>query len=122
MRSRLRQAEEAMGDVNYVICAVSQMTMNMELVAGNPARAESVGRASCAYLEQRGLTSYLSIDVAYLAEALIAQGKLDEAEAAIARGATLVVPSDIDALYWQARARAGLARARRPRTSRGVGA
>jgi DNA-binding SARP family transcriptional activator/tetratricopeptide (TPR) repeat protein len=84
----------------------------LELLADNPTRAEAITRKSCADLERRELYSYLASELPLLAEALIAQGRLDEADAALRRGEPLVVATDLDAKHGQARARAGLELAR----------
>ena len=84
----------------------------MELLAGNPARTEALGRQSCDDVERRGLSAYLASEVVPLTEALIAQGKLDEAEAQALRSEAVVYGSDLDALHGRARARAELHLAR----------
>jgi DNA-binding SARP family transcriptional activator/tetratricopeptide (TPR) repeat protein len=85
---------------------------SIELLAGNMQRAEALLRTDCDEFERLGQSSYLASKLPYLAEALIGQGRLDEAEAELVRGEAVVVPTDIDAQYGQARTRALLHLAR----------
>jgi tetratricopeptide (TPR) repeat protein len=113
MRALLAQADaEAVGLENEWDMCSSQPSARMELLAGNPARAEAIARKSCVDLERRGLAAYLSSDLYLLADALIAQGRLDEAGAELDRGAAIVVDSDLDAHAGQSRARAQVQLAR----------
>jgi DNA-binding SARP family transcriptional activator len=84
----------------------------IELLAGNAARAEANVRRACEELERRGLGAYLTTDLYYLADTLIALGRLDDADAALRRGAALLVETDVDAQHGQARSRARLELAR----------
>jgi tetratricopeptide (TPR) repeat protein len=84
----------------------------LELDAGNPVRAEEMARASCAALETQGFVRYLSSELMFLVDALIAQGKLDEALIHLERAAPMAAPDDADALLRQARSRALLELAR----------
>jgi DNA-binding SARP family transcriptional activator len=111
MRTLFGQAE-AIGDEEFSSCVLSQVAMSLELLAGNPVRAEAIGRQSTADLERRGLLSYFASDIPYLVEALVELGRLDEAEYELSRGEAVVVGHDWDALHGQARARARLHLAR----------
>jgi tetratricopeptide (TPR) repeat protein len=85
---------------------------HLETIAGNYARAEEAGRLAVADLERQGLIRYLSSELMLLADALILQGKLDEAEFHIDRAAPMAAPDDADALLRQARSRGRLEFAR----------
>ena len=81
----------------------------LELRAGNALRAEEVARELCGSLQSQGLVRYLSSERTRLADALIAQGRLDEARTEVEQAAAVTAPGDIDALFHQARSRARLA-------------
>jgi tetratricopeptide (TPR) repeat protein len=85
---------------------------HLETLAGNYARAEESARRAVADLERQGLVRYLSSELMLLADALIFQGKLEEAEFHIDRSAPMAAPDDADALLRQARSRGRLEFAR----------
>jgi tetratricopeptide (TPR) repeat protein len=93
---------------SYLAAAGAQL----ELLAGNPQRAEELARVAVADLESQGLVRYLSSEACFLVDALIAQGKLEEAEALLERAKPWAAPDDADALMRQARSRARLEFAR----------
>ena len=111
-RARMAEARAAAGPSLDCESFDNVTAARLELAAGNPARAEAVMRLECEDLERRGLTTYLSSSIVYLVEALIAQGRLDEAEAELDRVRPFLVETDIDAYHGQARARAALHLAR----------
>jgi ATP/maltotriose-dependent transcriptional regulator MalT len=84
----------------------------IETLAGNHRRAEDFGRENVAILEEQGLVRYLSSEACFLIDALIAQGKLEEAEALLERARPWAAEDDADALMRQARSRARLEFAR----------
>jgi DNA-binding SARP family transcriptional activator len=112
MRVLIREAAEVLDDQEFLSGSAAGHTMRLELLAGNPARAELIARRSCDDLERRGLSSYLASEVVPFVEALIAQGKLDEAEVQLRRGEAVLVETDLDARHGQARAGAALHLAR----------
>lgn len=79
-----------------------------EYMAGNFQRAEEMARADVVNLEAQGLVRYLSSELMFLVDALIAQGKLDEAAMHLERAAPLAAPDDVDALLRQVRSHARL--------------
>jgi hypothetical protein len=81
-------------------------------LAGNAQRAEELARVGVADLESQGLIRYLSSEICFLVDALILQGKLEEAEAQLERAKPWAAPDDYDALLRQARSRARLELAR----------
>jgi ATP/maltotriose-dependent transcriptional regulator MalT len=84
----------------------------LELHARNPHRAEELARGDCAELESQGMVRYLSSELCFLVDALIAQGRLEEAAVQLERAAPMAAPDDADALQRQARSRARLEFAR----------
>ena len=91
---------------------VASISAASELLAGNPQRAEEHARVGVADLEAQGLVRYLSSEICGLIDALIAQGKLEEAEALLERAKPWAAPDDADAVMRQARSRARLEAAR----------
>jgi tetratricopeptide (TPR) repeat protein len=83
-----------------------------EYLSGNFRRAEELARADNVNLEAQGLVRYMSSELTFLVDALIAQGKLEEAGVQLERAAPLAAPDDVDALLRQARSRARLEFAR----------
>lgn len=84
----------------------------VELLAQNWRRAEELGRELSAYYRDSGLVAYLASEQTFLVDALIAQGRLDEAGELLAEAAPYALADDVDALFRQARSRARLALAR----------
>lgn len=84
----------------------------IETLCHNYRRAEEFGRAGIAVLEEQGLVRYLSSEACFLVDALIPQGKLEEAEALLDRARPWAAEDDADALLRQARSRARLEFAR----------
>jgi DNA-binding SARP family transcriptional activator len=92
----------------YIYSAGAQV----ETYARNWLRAEELARADVADLESHGLARYLSSELMFLVDALIAQGRLEEAAVHLERAAPLAADDDADALFRQARSRARLELAR----------
>lgn len=88
----------------YVFSTISRT----EYMAGNFRRAEEMARADNVNLEAQGLVRYMSSELTFLVDALIAQGKLDEAAIQLERANPLAAPDDVDALLRQARSRSRL--------------
>jgi tetratricopeptide (TPR) repeat protein len=84
----------------------------IEYMVGNFRRAEEFARASNLQLESQGLVRFMSSELMFLVDALIAQGKLDEAIAQLDKAAPMAAPDDVDALLRQARSHARLEFAR----------
>ena len=78
-----------------------------ELIAGDPAAAEHYFREGYEAFRAMGERGYLSSVAGWLAEAVLAQGRLDEAQELTEEAQTATVPGDIDA---QARWRVSRAR------------
>ncbi|HEX7267759.1 MAG TPA: AAA family ATPase, partial [Streptosporangiaceae bacterium] len=75
----------------------------MELIAGDPAAAERYLREGYEAFRAMGERGYLSSVAGSLAEALYAQGRLDEAQQLTEEAQAATVPGDIDAqVRWRA--------------------
>jgi DNA-binding SARP family transcriptional activator len=73
----------------------SQEATLLELLAGDPAAAAARAEEGCRFLEAAGERSLLSTGACYLAEALYALDRLDEAEAWVAKGVELGATDDV---------------------------
>ena len=97
----------------------------LELLAGDPVAAEREAATACDGLEASGEKGFLSTMATLLAEALYAQGRLDEAEAAVERSREAATSDDFNAqAAWRASQAKILARrgaARRGRAARAGG-
>ena len=69
----------------------------MELIAGDPAAAERYLREGYEAFRAMGERGYLSSVAGWLAEALYAQGRLDEAQKLTEEAQAAATPGDIDA-------------------------
>jgi tetratricopeptide (TPR) repeat protein len=91
--------------------AAGQDTAWVELLAGDPVAAECSLRAGYGKLEEMGETNVLSTSAAYLAQALLAQGRDAEAERFAQRSNELAAADDLlTQVMWrgvQARVLAG---------------
>ena len=75
----------------------------LELLAGDPVAAEREAAWACDGLEAAGEKGFLSTMATLLAEALYAQGRLDEAEAAVQRSREVATSDDFNAqAAWRA--------------------
>jgi tetratricopeptide (TPR) repeat protein len=72
-------------------------TAPLELLAGDPVASEREAAAACDGLEAAGENGFLSTMAAMLADALYAQGRLDEAEAAVQRSRESATSDDFNA-------------------------
>jgi len=74
---------------------MSQTSVEVELLAGDPAAGVEFGEAGCRLLEQIGEKSYLSTSAGMLAQALYRLDRLDEADAWASRSAELGASDDV---------------------------
>jgi len=74
---------------------MSQTSVEVELLAGNPAAAVEFGEEGCRLLEQIGEKSYLSTSAGMLAQALHRLDRLAEADAWASRSAELGASDDV---------------------------
>jgi DNA-binding SARP family transcriptional activator len=86
--------------------------VRIEWLAGNVHRTEEFARRLVTQYEAEGFTGYLSSEMTFLIDPLIAQGRLDEAAALLERAAPWATPDDVDAHFRQARSKARLELAR----------
>jgi tetratricopeptide (TPR) repeat protein len=92
----------------------SQEATLLELLAGDPAAAAARAEEGCRMLEEAGERSLLSTGACYLAEALYALDRLEEAEAWATKGLELGATGDVTTQLLSRRVRAKiLARSRR---------
>jgi class 3 adenylate cyclase/tetratricopeptide (TPR) repeat protein len=70
-------------------------SVQLELLAGNPARAVELGTEGCRLLDELGERGWLSTAAAELAQALCALGRLDEAETWARRSRELGASDDL---------------------------
>jgi class 3 adenylate cyclase/tetratricopeptide (TPR) repeat protein len=78
-------------------------TAPLELLAGDPVAAEREAATACDGLEAAGEKGWLSTMATMLADALYAQGRLDEAEAAVQRSREAATSDDFNAqAAWRA--------------------
>jgi class 3 adenylate cyclase/DNA-binding winged helix-turn-helix (wHTH) protein len=119
MQGRIAGARELLANGNAVFeelgltlsSAAGQDTAWVELLAGDPVAAECSLRAGYGKLEEMGETNVLSTSAAYLAQALLAQGRDAEAERFAQRSNELAAADDLlTQVMWrgvQARVLAG---------------
>jgi class 3 adenylate cyclase/tetratricopeptide (TPR) repeat protein len=90
-----------------LVAAATQAAGRLELLAGDPAAAERELRAGYDALKAMGESGHLSTSAALLAEAVLAQGRLDEADRLAAESSGLAAEDDrISQVLWRsARAR-----------------
>ncbi len=75
--------------------AISHAVAIVELLAGDPAAAEKSLRSGYEALEEMGERAYLSTTAAYLAQAIVAQGRHEEAEQLTERSEKLSANCDL---------------------------
>jgi tetratricopeptide (TPR) repeat protein len=94
--------------------ATAQVGVELELLAGHPAAAATLGEEGCRLLEQAGERSFLSTALGYLAQALYALGDLEAAENRASSAAVLGASDDAltQTLSRQVRAKVLAARGR----------
>ncbi len=115
-RATLAEARAALADRGGGIglATLTAMTsVDVELLAGDPAAAVGFGEEGCRLLDELGEKSYLSTAAGRLGQALYAVDKLEEAEAWAGRAAALGASDDVyTQMLWRqvrakVRARAG---------------
>jgi DNA-binding SARP family transcriptional activator len=84
----------------------------VEVLAENWVRAEDLARQLSDSYRREGLMAYFSSEAMFLADVLVAQGRLDEAEELLEEAALWAADDDVDAQFRQARTRARLELAR----------
>jgi tetratricopeptide (TPR) repeat protein len=77
--------------------ALAFFTGPLEMLAGDPAAAERELRPACEFLQDRGEQGWLSTLAGFLAEALYAQGRIDEARVWVSVGREAATSDDYDA-------------------------
>jgi class 3 adenylate cyclase/tetratricopeptide (TPR) repeat protein len=98
-RSAYRRAQQILGDLGLRVLA-SSTSLNsgpVEMLAGDPAAAERELRRDRGLLEGMGDRYFLPCVIAYLAQAVLAQGRVAEAEELALRSAELSAADDIEA-------------------------
>jgi len=91
-----RGAQVALGLTSF------EGALQTELLAGDPAAAIEVGEEGCALLEELGQTALLSTAVGWLAQALYAAGRLDEADTCARRAEELGASDDeMTKMLWR---------------------
>lgn len=104
-RSLLSDSRAQLADRGSIIplaLATGHTSVEVELLAGDPAAAVELGVEGCRLLEQAGEQGWLSTAVGYLAEALYQLGRLDEADEAAGRAAELGASDDaITQMLWR---------------------
>ena len=80
LMSESHNALEERGELLGLGSNLAQMTVLLELLAGDPAAAAAVGERGCRILEEGGERAWLSTGACFYAEALYELGRLDEAD------------------------------------------
>jgi tetratricopeptide (TPR) repeat protein len=102
----LRREHAERGGTLLLGAWASQESARLELLAGNPAAAAALAEEGCQLLEQAGARSLLSTGVCYLAQALYALDRLDEAQACATKAAELGGSDDVVTQILSRRVRA----------------
>jgi len=98
----LRSELAERGQVRVISLVTAEVSVDVELRAGNPSAAVQFGEAGCRSLEETGDRAVLSTMAGKLAQALYALGRIDEAETWAARGAELGASDDaITQMLWR---------------------
>jgi hypothetical protein len=99
-----------LGDVRELAIGEALRCSAIELWAGDFQASEGLARSGCEILERLGASGYLSSLLVCIVEALIPQGKVDEAAKILSRAESLLSSEyDLDACERQARAQALIA-------------
>jgi class 3 adenylate cyclase/tetratricopeptide (TPR) repeat protein len=96
-RDEYRQARRTLEELgwNFDAAMTSIESGPIELLAGDPAAAEAELRRDYEALDAMGDRNYISTVAAYLAEAVLRQGRDDEAEALATFSASTAAPDDL---------------------------
>jgi len=103
-RASFADARAILADLGMrlVLAATTHAAGRLELFAGDPASAERELRRGYDELKAMGETSFLSSSAALLAEALVVQGRLEEADALADESRTLSAEDDrISQILWR---------------------
>jgi class 3 adenylate cyclase/tetratricopeptide (TPR) repeat protein len=103
-----RTLGQELGLTSLLVSGVTHSAGEIELLAGEPDAAERELRACCEALERMGDRGHLVTSLPYLTDALLAQGRGQEAVSMIDRGLENVVAEDADAQIGLRRVRARL--------------
>ena len=103
-----RALAQELGLHNLLAAGVPHSTGEIEMLAGRPEAAERELRAGCEALEQMGDWGHLATFIPYLVDALLAQGRGQEAAPLVERGFDQAVGEDADAQVGLRRAQARL--------------
>jgi class 3 adenylate cyclase/tetratricopeptide (TPR) repeat protein len=95
LMAEFRRAHEERGELLNLGSHLSQVGVHFELLAGDPEAAVALGERGCRILEEAGERAWLSTSWCYLAEALYALGRLDEAEELARKGSDLGGSEDV---------------------------
>jgi class 3 adenylate cyclase/tetratricopeptide (TPR) repeat protein len=106
LMAEFHRAHEERGDLLNFGSHLSQIAVQLELWAGDPAAAVALGERGCRILEDAGERAWLSTSSCYLADALYALGRLDEAEEWAQKGSDLGASEDITTQILALRVRA----------------
>ena len=95
-RSLLATSNGVFEDLGLTLnAATSHNEALIEMLAGDPAAAETSLRSGFEALKQMGEQAFLSTTAAFLARAVFAQGRVDEAEELAQLSAQLAAPGDL---------------------------
>ncbi len=92
--SELRAEQSDHGSLISLAGISAEVSLDVELLAGDPAGAVEFGKEGCRLFEELGEKSGVSFAAARLAQALYVVGRLEEAEVWADRAAELVAPDD----------------------------
>jgi tetratricopeptide (TPR) repeat protein len=95
LESEYERASEERDDLLGLGANLSQIAVTLELLAGDPAAAATVGERGCHLLEEAGERGGLSTGACCYAQALYELGRLDEAEAWARKGSELGDSEDV---------------------------
>ncbi len=104
-----RGLAEDFGLTMLLAAGVDRSAGEIELLAGDPVAAERVLRPACATLERMGDWGHFTSVVVYLADALLLQGRGDEAAPMVEVGRRWAIDDDVDAQVGLHRVAARLA-------------
>jgi tetratricopeptide (TPR) repeat protein len=95
LQSEYHGALEERGDILNFGANVSQNSVMLELLAGDPVAAAAQGERGCRILEEAGERAWLSTGACCYAQALYQLGRLDEAEEWARKGSALGDSEDV---------------------------
>lgn len=104
--AEVRREQANRGAILFLATWASQEGAMLELLAGNPATAAARAKEGCRLLEEAGERSYLSTGACYLAQALYALDRLDDAQAWAQKGTELAPSDDVATQIFSRRVQA----------------